>query len=105
MDRRVAAVNQGEVLDAIQGLDFVVRKLAARPVWQMTRIILADLDTQDLTLYAAPDESSPVVGVVEVGQPFQLLDRDNSNNWYQICCVEQRSGWVNIVPLATDDVQ
>lgn len=105
MDGQAVTVNAGEVLDAVQGLDLIVQKLAEQANTGGDTIILTDLEAKDLTLYTAPDETSPVIGVVAVGQPFELLDRDDSNTWYQVCCVEQRSGWVHIATLATDAVQ
>lgn len=70
------------------------------------------IETEKANIRSGPATVYPIIAVAEQGQRFEILARSPRNDWFEICCVQGKSGWVyqdrgrisgnvDIIPVST----
>jgi uncharacterized protein YraI len=54
----------------------------------------AVVNTPLVNVRSGPGTDFDVIGMVERGIEFDIIGRNGDSTWWQICCVENQSGWV-----------
>jgi len=56
--------------------------------------IYLTIETEKANIRSGPATVYPIIAVAERGQRFEILARSPKNDWFQICCIQGKSGWV-----------
>ncbi|MEA3336449.1 MAG: SH3 domain-containing protein [Chloroflexota bacterium] len=43
---------------------------------------------------SGPGTAYPVVGQISSGSELEIIGRNNANDWWQVCCVNGKDGWI-----------
>lgn len=101
MGDKTVSVAAGQVLDATAGAPLQVETSAAAANTNDT-LVVSDIDATPIPVYAAPSADSTVIGAIAQNALLRIDDRDNSGGWFLVCCVDDRSGWINVAELGAD---
>lgn len=52
------------------------------------------IETEKANIRSGPATVYPIIAVAEQGQRFEVLARSPKNDWFQICCIQGKRGWV-----------
>jgi SH3-like domain-containing protein len=56
--------------------------------------IYATIETEKANIRGGPATVYPIINVAEKGQRFQVIARSPKSDWFEICCIQGKSGWV-----------
>jgi ferric-dicitrate binding protein FerR (iron transport regulator) len=99
MDEEVVEVAAGQYLHGRSGVPLQVETGTPGEAGSEATLVVADIDDTPLPVYAAPSADAAVIGAISASTSLRIDDRDGSGNWLLVCCVDDRSGWVNIAEL------
>lgn len=77
-----------------------------------TTAVYFTIETERANIRSGPATVYPIIAVAEQGQRFEILAQSPKNDWFQICCMEGKSGWIyqdrgtvsgdlGIIPIST----
>jgi hypothetical protein len=92
-------VAAGESLNIAEGEPLVVAPADAGADHKRPLLLVALAAGRLLKIHAAPDSASGVVGEVTADQTFAVDDQDATGQWYRVCCVAGREGWIHLPRL------
>jgi hypothetical protein len=99
MGDQVVTVAAGQFLDATAGAPLQVQTSGQAAMGDGDTLVVADLDATPLPVYAAPRTDAATIGTIGADAILRVDARDSSGGWFLVCCVDDRSGWVNIADL------
>jgi tRNA A-37 threonylcarbamoyl transferase component Bud32 len=56
--------------------------------------IYASIETEKANIRSGPATVYPIISVAEKVQRFQVIARSPKSDWFEICCIQGKSGWV-----------
>jgi hypothetical protein len=96
---QLVEVAAGESLNIAEGEPLVVAPADAGADHKRPLLLVALAVGRLLKIHAAPDSASGVVGEVTADQTFAVEDQDATGQWYRVCCVAGREGWIHLPRL------
>jgi hypothetical protein len=87
------------VIDAVVGEALVVDLGDGTHDDEPAPLLVVVEATEGLQFYAAPQSSAPQLGKIMAGRSMQIEEQDPTGEWYRVCCVSGKAGWVR-VPVA-----
>jgi len=102
MGDEVVEVAAGQYLYGRAGVPLQVKTGPPGEAGSEATLVVADIDDTPLPVYAAPSTDAAVIGAISANASLRIDDRDGSGNWLLVCCVDDRTGWVNIAELDVD---
>jgi ferric-dicitrate binding protein FerR (iron transport regulator) len=96
MGEQVVNVAAGQFLYGRAGAPLQVETGAPGKAGGEATLVIADIDLTPLPVYAAPSADAAVIGSISASTRLRIDDRDSSGSWFLVCCVDDRTGWMNI---------
>ncbi|MGB9593292.1 MAG: SH3 domain-containing protein, partial [Anaerolineae bacterium] len=56
--------------------------------------IYLTIETEKANIRSGPATVYPIIAIAERGQRFEVLARSPKNDWFEICCIQGKRGWV-----------
>lgn len=60
------------------------------------------INSSDVNVRAGPGTEFEILAVTDRGQEYQVVGKNSTGNWWQICCIEGENGWVTSEFADTD---
>lgn len=67
----------------------------ASPTAPAENAIYLTIQTEKANIRSGPATVYPIIGVAQSGERFQVIARSPNSDWFQICCLQGKSGWVH----------
>jgi hypothetical protein len=96
---QTVVVSEGEQVATLEGAPLIVepsRERLERP----TLLVIAP-GMPGIPVFAEPNAQARMIGYAADGVLLRVLGVDESGAWYQICCVGQEAGWLEVAAIPT----
>ncbi len=70
--------------------------LTPSPTPASENAIYLTIETAKANIRSGPATVYPIIAVAESGQRFEVVARSPKSDWFQICCVQGKTGWVHV---------